>query len=165
MSSGKGTESGSIDRLKLAMAARCCSIRSLSNDTDIPYRTLQNYLAKRHSMPIEVLGKLCRRLSISADWVLHDGLFLPHHDLVDALIRAGLIKDPQSDEDRIANQTAAIFLEGAMNLINDSQLFPRRRKFIDAIEKQASGESHPKGIELGGNEPGATAIPESNTRG
>ncbi len=140
MSTGKGTETGAIARIKQAMVAHRFSIRSLSRDIGVPYRTLQNYLAGLHSMPIEVLGKICRRLSISADWVLHDGLFLPMHDLAASLERAGLVT-------RENRNSYAIMVEGYMNLINDRELLERDVKHRSALEKQVTGDARPRNID------------------
>lgn len=70
-SSEESTESGAIFRIRSVMRAQRISIRQLSKDTAIPYRSLQNYFSGIHSMPIDVLQKICSTLGVSADWVLY----------------------------------------------------------------------------------------------
>lgn len=57
-------------RLRDAMALRRMTARALSKATDIPYRSLQNYIRGEHAMPSHALGKVSDTLDVSADWLL-----------------------------------------------------------------------------------------------
>ncbi len=53
------------------MARRQVGLRDLSDATDIPYRTLQNYLLGTTSgIPVVALAKIAEALDVSADWLI-----------------------------------------------------------------------------------------------
>jgi hypothetical protein len=66
-----------VQRLKLQMAAKGLSIKTLASVTAIPYRTLQNYLLKTHALPADALFAICKAMSISSDWALSGDLTFP----------------------------------------------------------------------------------------
>ncbi len=63
------TLSGMTVRLREAMAVRGVTIRALSKESGVPYRSLQNYLRGEHVMSIHALKKIVDALRISSDWV------------------------------------------------------------------------------------------------
>ena len=77
-----------VDGFKRALAASGRTIRSLSDETGIPYRSLQNYFSGTSKMPAGVLLKLCQELSINSDYLAHGTFQLPHTTLRDALYRS-----------------------------------------------------------------------------
>jgi len=54
------------------MARRRMSMRALSQQTGIPYGTLQGYLLDRHPMPARALAQIAEVLDVSADWLLFE---------------------------------------------------------------------------------------------
>jgi transcriptional regulator with XRE-family HTH domain len=70
MSTRFNTENSAIGRIKAVMKRRKITIRQISSKSDVPYRSMQNYLSNKHVMPITVLGKVCYCLDLSPDWVL-----------------------------------------------------------------------------------------------
>ena len=47
------------------------SMRGLSHDTGIPYRSLQNYFSGTSKMPAGVLLQLCEALGVNSDYIFH----------------------------------------------------------------------------------------------
>jgi len=52
------------------MARRRVGLRDLSEATDIPYRTLQDYLLGNSRIPVSALAKIAEVLDVSADWLI-----------------------------------------------------------------------------------------------
>ncbi len=122
-----------IGRLKAAMAARRFSIKKLATQTGIPYRTLQNYLLQMHGLPAGALGRICKTMSVSADWVLTGDLYLPVEELKEALDRTKVA--PRGSPD---NSTAAVLIAGTLTILNDVAMHPRDWRSVEAVERQLS---------------------------
>lgn len=140
------TASGIIERLKLAMAARRYSLRMLSNQTGVPYRTLQNYFLGKHMIPGDTIGKICNVMGVSADWVFFGRLYHNIEMLREALHRTGIVPRgdwkradlPKTESDgsltvEATNMTCAVMLNGMLDLLNDVELTPpaRAREAVD----------------------------------
>ena len=64
------TEVGVVDYLRAALKQRAVKLTTVSTETCIPYRSLQNYFAKKSEMPISVYLKICTVACIPLDWPL-----------------------------------------------------------------------------------------------
>ena len=133
------TASGMVARIKQAMAARRYSLRKLSNNTKISYRTLQNYMLEKHPIPAETLGKICAEMGVSADWVMFDNLYVDLEMMKEALHRTSLVMRTGEPD----NAVASGLLVGALNLLNDSAMTPDQRAW-EAVHTQLEREA-PKG--------------------
>ncbi len=58
------------ERLKSVMESKNMSIKMLSEQLDIPYRTLQNYLLNERTPSVEVLVKISQFLKIDLNWLI-----------------------------------------------------------------------------------------------
>ena len=56
--------------IKEVMARRRVSLRQLSEATELPYRTVQNYLRETSPIPARALARIAKALDVSADWLL-----------------------------------------------------------------------------------------------
>lgn len=69
-----GSESDNAAALRLRLAAalahRGYTIRRLSDEVAIPYKTLQNYLRGERAIPAEAVRRIVEILGVSADWLL-----------------------------------------------------------------------------------------------
>ena len=63
-------EAALVARLKQLMSARKFTIKKLSDQTEIPYRTLQSYVQGKHTIPAVTLAKCARTLGVGVDWLL-----------------------------------------------------------------------------------------------
>lgn len=88
MSTRIDTEMGALDRIRAIMEHRKITMRTLSEDTGIPYRSVQNYLSGKHGIPLDVFKKICSRLGLSSDWVLFGEIKFNHHVLTEVLIKS-----------------------------------------------------------------------------
>lgn len=52
------------------MAELRFTLRALSDATTIPYRTLQDYLLGKHTIPAQALGQIAVVLDVSTDWLI-----------------------------------------------------------------------------------------------
>ena len=66
----KNTDTGIVERIKEVMASQNMTMRTLSEATAIPYRTLQNYLRGMHNIPANALASISVALGVSNDWLL-----------------------------------------------------------------------------------------------
>ncbi|MGH6940556.1 helix-turn-helix domain-containing protein [Hypericibacter sp.] len=57
-------------RLGAALAHRGYTIRRLSDEAAIPYKSLQNYLRGERAIPAEAVRRIAEILKVSADWLL-----------------------------------------------------------------------------------------------
>ena len=57
-----------IDALRDVMDRRRLKLTDVARDIGIPYRSLQNYMSKRSTMPLDVYIKLCARIGITPDY-------------------------------------------------------------------------------------------------
>lgn len=58
------------ERLKQVIDNNNMSIKEFSELSDIPYRSLQNYLLEERNIGAEALKKICTRLSVNINWLL-----------------------------------------------------------------------------------------------
>ncbi|MFD2183585.1 helix-turn-helix domain-containing protein [Rhodoplanes azumiensis] len=73
------------ERIRVLMKRRDVTIRELSEKSGLPYRTVQNYLTGKVSLPIAFIVKCCDVLCIEADLLLFGGLDLDSISLKGAL--------------------------------------------------------------------------------
>ena len=102
-------ESGIQERIRGIMASRKLTARSLSRQTGIPYRSLQNYLRGEHVMPSPALRKISDVLGVSADWLLSERAATFDHDiLIDSL---NIFEDVRSlsDHKTTVDEAARLF--------------------------------------------------------
>lgn len=59
--------------------------RDLSNCSDIPYRSLQNYLSGRNGMPVSTFLHICKVLRVDSDYVLYHQYNIEKWPMYDAL--------------------------------------------------------------------------------
>lgn len=71
--------------LKDALKARGVSMRHLSNQLAIPYRSLQNYLSGESRIPSDVLLRICGEIGLEADYLREGSFEVSHSDLYDAV--------------------------------------------------------------------------------
>jgi len=58
------------DRLKKVLNILNISIKELSKSTNIPYRTMQDYIAGKRNISIEAVLKICTQYGIKADYLI-----------------------------------------------------------------------------------------------
>lgn len=58
------------ERLKQVMEAKSFNLKTFSEQADIPYRTLQNYILSGREPSAEALIKLYTQLGINLNWLL-----------------------------------------------------------------------------------------------
>jgi hypothetical protein len=85
MTGGPPWDEWIVTAFRDAMKAGRRTIRSVSVNTGIPYRSLQNYLAGKSRMPASVYLNLCNELAITNDYVIHRTFQLDHEPLTRAL--------------------------------------------------------------------------------
>ncbi|QND52786.1 helix-turn-helix transcriptional regulator [Phyllobacterium sp. 628] len=73
------------DGLKNTLSRIDWTMRDLSEATDIPYRTLQNYLSGKTKMPASTLIAICDLLRIDLKFILEGEFDVAHWPLYDAL--------------------------------------------------------------------------------
>ena len=64
-------EASVIDYLRTALKDRSVKMTTLSAETNIPYRSLQNYFAKKSDMPVSVFIRICAVAHIPPEWPIH----------------------------------------------------------------------------------------------
>lgn len=73
-------------RLRRELDASHASLREVSAQTGVPYRSLQNYLSGSTPIPLDVLARICTVYTISADYIIH-GTYLLIEDRIRYAIR------------------------------------------------------------------------------
>lgn len=66
----KGTQMNTSERLKQVMEVKGFNLKTFSEQTDIPYRTLQNYILTNREPSAESLNKLHSQLGINLNWLM-----------------------------------------------------------------------------------------------
>lgn len=66
----KGTQMNTSERLKQVMEVKGFNLKTFSEQTDIPYRTLQNYILTNREPSAESLTKLHSQLGINLNWLM-----------------------------------------------------------------------------------------------
>lgn len=65
-----GTQMNTSERLKQVMEVKGFNLKTFSEQTDIPYRTLQNYILTNREPSAESLAKLHSQLGINLNWLM-----------------------------------------------------------------------------------------------
>lgn len=73
------------ERIRMLMKHRKLSMRKLSDDTGLPYRTVQNYLTGKVALPVSFIVKCCDALTIEADILLFGGVDIDKFSLLHAI--------------------------------------------------------------------------------
>jgi hypothetical protein len=88
-----------LSDLKKLLAARKISLRSISTELQIPYRSIQNYFSGESRIPAIVLVKILLLLGDDIQYMTSGNYLLRHHDLYDSILSvigdALLDLDPQ----------------------------------------------------------------------
>ncbi|URL01035.1 helix-turn-helix transcriptional regulator [Avibacterium sp. 20-126] len=58
------------DRLKQVMDAKNLNIKAFSEASEIPYRSVQNYLREEREPNVDALLKVSRSLNVNINWLL-----------------------------------------------------------------------------------------------
>ena len=66
----KDTQMSASERLKQVMEVKGFNLKTFSEQTDIPYRTLQNYILTNREPRAESLAKLHSQLGINLNWLM-----------------------------------------------------------------------------------------------
>ena len=66
----RGTQMNTSERLKQVMEVKGFNLKTFSEQTDIPYRTLQNYILTNREPSAESLTKLHSQLGINLNWLM-----------------------------------------------------------------------------------------------
>lgn len=66
----RGTQMNTSERLKQVMEVKGFNLKTFSEQTDIPYRTLQNYILTNREPSAESLAKLHSQLGINLNWLM-----------------------------------------------------------------------------------------------
>lgn len=66
----KDTQMNTSERLKQVMEVKGFNLKTFSEQTDIPYRTLQNYILTNREPSAESLTKLHSQLGINLNWLM-----------------------------------------------------------------------------------------------
>lgn len=77
-----------FERIDYVLSKRGITLKKVSNDLDIPYRSLQNWAASRSTVPTDVVRRLSAYLGIEADYILFGGVDLDQGVLTRCLERA-----------------------------------------------------------------------------
>ncbi|WP_425486578.1 helix-turn-helix domain-containing protein [Chelatococcus caeni] len=90
-------------RMREVMKLRGVSMRSLSADLGIPYRSVQNYLSGEVRIPATFLLLFCSHIGVEADYFIYGNFHPSHEELYDALfsilLEAGCLPDPKVARD------------------------------------------------------------------
>ena len=60
-----------IDNLRIALKNRKLKITVVAERLNIPYRSIQNYFAKRSDMPLNVYIRICQLARIPVEYPIH----------------------------------------------------------------------------------------------
>ena len=66
----RDTQMSASERLKQVMEVKGFNLKTFSDQTDIPYRTLQNYILTNLEPSAESLAKLHSQLGINLNWLM-----------------------------------------------------------------------------------------------
>lgn len=66
----KDTQMNTSERLKQVMEVKGFNLKTFSEQADIPYRTLQNYILTNREPSAESLAKLHSQLGINLNWLM-----------------------------------------------------------------------------------------------
>ena len=66
----KYTQMNTSERLKQVMEVKGFNLKTFSEQADIPYRTLQNYILTNREPSAESLAKLHSQLGINLNWLM-----------------------------------------------------------------------------------------------
>ena len=66
----RGTQMNTSERLKQVMEVKGFNLKTFSEQADIPYRTLQNYILTNREPSAESLTKLHSQLGINLNWLM-----------------------------------------------------------------------------------------------
>ena len=66
----RDTQMSTSERLKQVMEVKGFNLKTFSEQTDIPYRTLQNYILTNREPSAESLAKLHSQLGINLNWLM-----------------------------------------------------------------------------------------------
>lgn len=66
----RGTQMNTSERLKQVMEVKGFNLKTFSEQADIPYRTLQNYILTNREPSAESLAKLHSQLGINLNWLM-----------------------------------------------------------------------------------------------
>ena len=58
------------DRLKALLDAQSLTIKAFSELTEIPYRSVQNYLREERDPNAEALNKICEKMNVNLNWLI-----------------------------------------------------------------------------------------------
>ncbi|MCK3655139.1 hypothetical protein A4G19_05005 [Pasteurellaceae bacterium Macca] len=66
------------NRLKLLLDTQSLTIKAFSEITEIPYRSVQNYLREERDPNVEALNKICKKMNINLNWLVtgRGGMFI-----------------------------------------------------------------------------------------
>jgi len=80
------SDSEIIDALRDLMTQQKLKMTDVAKGINIPYRSLQNYMAKRSPMPLSVYIDVCEWIGITPDYLAKGRFKLDHHALQRAII-------------------------------------------------------------------------------
>ena len=81
----RGTQMNTSERLKQVMEVKGFNLKTFSEQTDIPYRTLQNYILTNREPSAESLAKLHSQLGINLNWLMSGNgeMFTNNTEIID----------------------------------------------------------------------------------
>ncbi|MGO4523977.1 helix-turn-helix domain-containing protein [Microvirga sp. 2MCAF35] len=112
------TDEELVAALKDVLKQKGVSLRQISQDLEIPYRSVQNYLGGETRIPASIFLRICNYLGIESDYFIYKDFRPQASELFDAvyyaLDRVGLLPTPNSETDHtnrkifVASLTTAI---------------------------------------------------------
>ena len=81
----KDTQMSTSERLKQVMEVKGFNLKTFSEQADIPYRTLQNYILTNREPSAESLAKLHSQLGINLNWLMSGNgeMFTNNTEIID----------------------------------------------------------------------------------
>ena len=81
----KDTQMNTSERLKQVMEVKGFNLKTFSEQADIPYRTLQNYILTNREPSAESLAKLHSQLGINLNWLMSGNgeMFANNTEIID----------------------------------------------------------------------------------
>ena len=81
----RGTQMNTSERLKQVMEVKGFNLKTFSEQADIPYRTLQNYILTNREPSAESLAKLHSQLGINLNWLMSGNgeMFTNNTEIID----------------------------------------------------------------------------------
>lgn len=99
------------ETIKSVLKSKKISMRKLSEEIDIPYRTVQNYLNGDARIPAVFLLKVCHYLDIESDYLIYKDFLLRGSDFYDAvydvLLQENIIPNTNNWDEIIKNNNFA----------------------------------------------------------